>query len=73
MSINDLRFRFDFLDGNKRAVFFSFAECYDAIHQCVERMVFADPYVLARMMYRTSLTYDDVACFGYFTTEKLNS
>lgn len=36
-------------------------------------MVFADPYVLARMMYRTSLTYDDVACFGYFTTEKLNS
>lgn len=68
-----LRFRLNFLDGNKRAVFFSFAERYDAIYQCIQRMILADTYVFARMMYRTTLTDNDIACFSYFTTEKLDS
>lgn len=68
-----LCFRLNFLDGNERAVFFAFPEGYDTVNQCIERMVFADPYVFARVVYRTALTNNDVARFGYFTAEKLYS
>lgn len=64
---------YNFLDRNVRSVFFSSLESYDTIHQCVQRMISTDTYVLTRMMNCTSLAYKDVTSFRYFTTKKFNT
>lgn len=36
-------------------------------------MILTNPHILTRMMYRTTLTHEDVACFGGLATEYLDA
>ena len=53
------------------AVFASTLESYDAISESIECVIFAYAYVLAWMVFCTTLTNDDVASLNCFATEVL--
>jgi hypothetical protein len=49
------------------------AEYYRTVYQCKEGVILTHTYIVTRIVNRTSLTNDDVACFSELTTEKFNA
>ena len=49
------------------------AEYYCTVNQREEGVILTHTYVVTRIVNRTSLTNDDVACFSELTTEKFNA
>ena len=49
------------------------AEYYCTVYQREEGVILTHTYVVTRIVNRTSLTNDDVACFSELTTEKFNA
>lgn len=60
-------------DADNAAVAVATLEVYHAIYESVEGVVLTDSHVLARMVLRTALTHDDVACNAGLTTPNLNA
>ena len=58
---------------NEGLVSFSFPEFNQTIGQCEQRVVFANTYILTRMVLRTALANDDVPCNRRLTSIDLNS
>lgn len=56
-----------------RTVLLTFAEYYRTVYQSEQRVVFTHTYVLTRVMYCTSLTYQNVSGFGILTTENFDT
>ena len=56
-----------------RTIFFPFAEFDYPIHQSEERVVFAHPYINARMMLSTPLPYDNISGDSLLASENLNT
>lgn len=54
-------------------VVFSFAEFNFTILKCKKGMVAADTYVQSGIVPGSPLAYNDVACFGYLTSEELDA
>ena len=48
-------------------------EDYRTVYQSEEGMVFADTYILTRIVNSAALTDDDVACLSELTTEKFDA
>ncbi len=48
------------LNRNRASVQTAFLEGNHSVYQCVKRMIATHAYVLARVVYRTALTNDDV-------------
>ncbi len=48
-------------------------EIYGSVYQCVECVVLANTYILARVVLRAALANDDVACNGFLATPNLNT
>ena len=49
------------------------AEYHCTVYQRKEGVILTHTYVVTRIVNRTSLTNDDVACFSELTTEKFNA
>ena len=56
-----------------RTVLLTFAEYYRTVYQSEQRVVFTHTYVLTRVMYCTSLTYQDISGLGILTTENFDT
>ncbi len=59
------------LYGNRASVQASFLESHNAVYQCVKGVIATHAYILARIVYRTTLTNDDIAGNTCLTTENL--
>lgn len=60
-------------DGNDGFVFTSSLEAYCAIDEREKRMVSSDAHVFSRIIFRSSLTNDDVAGFTCFSAENFHA
>ena len=58
---------------NRRTVQTALLEFYGAIHKRIERVVFSNADVLARIVFCAALTYDDVTSLGEFAAEELQT
>lgn len=48
-------------------------ESNNTINQCIQRMILAHTNINTRMMYRTSLAYDNISRFRHLATKKLHT
>lgn len=56
-----------------RTVLLTFAEYYRTVYQSEQRVVFTHTYVLTRVMYCTSLTYQNISGLGILTAENFDT
>ena len=48
-------------------------ESHHTVNQSKERMIFAQTYILSRMVLGTPLTYNNIACSSHLATEKFHT
>ena len=61
------------LNTYNAAVALTTLESYYTVCECIECVVATHAYVLARVVYCTALTHDDVTCDASLTTPDLNT